>query len=114
MYTIIVNDAPYGNERLYNGLRLATALQKKGESVHVFLMADAAFGAMQNQETPNGYYNIERMIRYILKKGGNVSACGSCLKARGVQMGHLVEGVTEGTMDLLSDWCIMSKKVINF
>ena len=38
----IINDAPYGNERAYNALRLAGALSgKEGEQVRVFLMADA-------------------------------------------------------------------------
>jgi sulfur relay (sulfurtransferase) complex TusBCD TusD component (DsrE family) len=40
--TIIVNDAPYGNERPYNALRYATALLTDNEiKVNVFLMADS-------------------------------------------------------------------------
>jgi len=39
----ILNDAPYGTERSYNALRLATSLAKnEAETVHVFLMGDAA------------------------------------------------------------------------
>ena len=35
----VLNDAPYGTERSYNGLRLAGALGKSAENeVHVFLM----------------------------------------------------------------------------
>jgi len=38
----VLNDAPYGNERAYNGLRLAGALAaKEDQSVRLFLMADA-------------------------------------------------------------------------
>ena len=114
MYTVILNDAPYGSEKLYNGLRLASALQKKEKEVNVFLMADAVFSAMQNQDTPNGYYNIGRMIKHFLLKGGNISACITCLKARGIQIAHLIEGIREGNMDVLSDWCMQSEKVINY
>lgn len=39
----ILNGAPYGDERTYNGLRLAGALAKReGNEVRVFLMGDAA------------------------------------------------------------------------
>ena len=42
-YLIILNDPPYGSERSYNGLRLATSLAKsEGTGVSVFLIGDAA------------------------------------------------------------------------
>ena len=38
----VLNDAPYGNERTYNGLRHAMAVAKdQAATVRVFLMADA-------------------------------------------------------------------------
>jgi uncharacterized protein involved in oxidation of intracellular sulfur len=37
---IIINEPPYGNERSYNGLRLAKALIAADASVTVFLIAD--------------------------------------------------------------------------
>jgi uncharacterized protein involved in oxidation of intracellular sulfur len=42
---ILTNDAPYGTERAYNGLRPGMALQKDHPKVHVhiFLMADKVF-----------------------------------------------------------------------
>ena len=72
MTNFILNHAPYGNELSYNGLRLAIALAKSGEPVSVFLMADAIFCALKNQETPNGYYNIERMLKILLNKKAQV------------------------------------------
>lgn len=68
MITLILNDAPYGNERPYNGLRLALSLAKSGEAVRVYLMADAVFCAVKNQQTPNGYYNIGRMIQGLVRR----------------------------------------------
>ena len=69
-YLIVINDAPYGNERPYNALRLALNLVKR-ESVlvKVFLMADAIFCARREQKTPDGYYNIERMIKSVARRG---------------------------------------------
>jgi uncharacterized protein involved in oxidation of intracellular sulfur len=67
MITIIPNEVPYGNERSYIGLRLALA--KAEEKVKVFLLADAIFCALENQNTPGGYYNILRMLKSLLKRG---------------------------------------------
>ena len=54
-YLFILNDSPYGIERTYNGLRLATSLSKQeGEMVSVFLMGDAAACSVSGQSIPNG------------------------------------------------------------
>lgn len=69
-YLIVINDAPYGNERPYNAMRLALNLVKRENiSVRVFLTADGIFCARKDQKTPDGYYNIERMIKSIAKRG---------------------------------------------
>lgn len=72
MITFIINDAPYGSERPYNAMRLAISLAKSGEEVRVYLMADAVFCALKDQQTPNGYYNIGRMIQSLLRRGAAV------------------------------------------
>lgn len=73
-YLFIINDSPYGNERPYNALRQVMALQKKTGDLRVMvsLLGDAVANALKNQKTPNGYYNIEKMMRSILAKGGKV------------------------------------------
>jgi uncharacterized protein involved in oxidation of intracellular sulfur len=69
-YLIVINDAPYGNERPYNALRLAMNLIKREDlGVKVFLTADGIFCARKGQKTPDGYYNIERMVKSIAKRG---------------------------------------------
>ncbi len=69
-YLLIVNDGPYGNERPYNALRLALNLVKRPEiSVRVFLMGDGVSCAMCGQKTPDGYYNVERMLQSIARRG---------------------------------------------
>ncbi len=63
-----MNDPPYGAERSYNALHLALALLKNdpGGPLKVFLMADAALCAKRGQNAPEGFYNVERMLRRIL------------------------------------------------
>lgn len=113
---IIINDAPYGTEKAYNALRLANQLNKDHESVDVriFLMADAANCAIKNQNTPNGYYNIERMFKLSLNKGAKVKMCGSCADARGLTNLPLIEGVEISSMADLANWVVDSDKVLVF
>lgn len=69
-YLFVINDAPYGDERPYNALRLALNLVKReGVQVRVSLMANGVFCARRNQKTPDGYYNVERMLKSIAKRG---------------------------------------------
>ena len=72
MTTIILNSAPYGAELAYNSLRLALALAKKGEQVRVFLLGDGVLCALNDQQTADGYYNIGRMLKSLLKRGHEV------------------------------------------
>lgn len=111
----ILNDAPYGSERSYNGFRLAHALAKReGEQVHVFLIGDAVSCAVRGQRTPDGYYNIERMVRAITQRGGKVGCCGSCSDARGLTDDTRVEGAHHSSMDELVEWTLWADKVIAF
>jgi uncharacterized protein involved in oxidation of intracellular sulfur len=82
---VILNDPPYGSERSYNGLRLAGALAKReGQEVRVFLMGDATACAKAGQTLPQGYYNLERMLRVVAQAKGEVGVCASCMDARGI------------------------------
>jgi len=72
-YMIIINDGPYGSERSYNALRLARDLQKEAKAdVTVSLMGDGVVNAIKGQDTPQGFYNIERMLKAIMTKKGKV------------------------------------------
>ena len=66
----ILNDGPYGNERPYNALRLALNLVQRPEvSVRVFLTGDGVMCARRGQSTPDGYYNVERMVKSLARRG---------------------------------------------
>ncbi len=112
---IIINDPPYGTERAYNALRLAsTLLKREGAEVRVFLMADAASCAKRGQTLPQGYYSIERMLKLFRAKGPAIGVCGSCMDARGLTEDELVEGAHRSTMEELADWTIWADKVLVF
>jgi uncharacterized protein involved in oxidation of intracellular sulfur len=112
----ILNDAPYGSEKVYNALRLAMKLQQEyaAAEIRVFLMADAVTAALTAQTTPQGYYNIERMLKAVINKQGQVKMCGTCAEARGIEKLTLVEGVEVSTMSQLAQWVVESEKVLTF
>ena len=114
-YLFILNDPPYGTERSYNALRLARSLAKKeGEEVKMFLIGDAAACAKAGQKVPPGYYNIGDMMGMVARAGGVIGVCGSCIDARGIQDGDLVQGAHRSTMDELTAWTQWADKVIVF
>jgi uncharacterized protein involved in oxidation of intracellular sulfur len=115
-FLFILNDPPYGTERTYNGLRLANNLFQKGDSVEVtvFLMGDAASAGKAGQQTPNGYYNLERMLKGLLTRGGKVLLCGSCMDARALQDPELLKGSRRSSLDELTELALAADKVLVF
>ena len=114
---IIINDAPYGTEKAYNALRMAMTLQKEyGDQaeVKIFLLADAVFCGLPDQKTPEGYYNIERMLKSVLRKGGEVKSCGGCSQARGIDRLKFIEGVQLSNMKEFARWTVECDKVLSF
>jgi uncharacterized protein involved in oxidation of intracellular sulfur len=112
----IINDPPYGTERVYNALRVAHALAKKvpAAEIIVFLMADAVLAAKGGQKTPEGFYNIERMLKRVLAAKGRVLLCGTCMDARGLSDGEIMEGASRSTMDELAAATAEAAKVLVF
>ena len=114
--TIIVNGAPYGTEQAWNALRLATASISAtvGMNVNVFLLGDAVTAAKKGQKPPEGYYNLEKMLRDLLASGAKLLACGTCLSARAISEEGMIEGIEVGSMIKLANWIKESSKVLSF
>lgn len=112
----ILNDPPYGTERCFNALRLAHSLLKSDPSteITVFLMADAVVCAKADQKTPDGYYNMERMLKRILVAKGKVLLCGTCMNARGISDDEMMAGALRSTMDELAAETAAADKVLVF
>jgi len=112
----ILNGAAYGDERSYNGLRLAGALAKReGNQVRVFLMGDAATSAKDGQKVPEGFYNVQLMLgRIVRATPASVGVCGTCMDARGMKVEELMAGAHRGTLDELADWSEWAEQVFVF
>ncbi len=111
---IIANDAPYGGEKTWNALRLAGAsvTAEMGMQVRVFLMGDSVTAAKKGQVTPEGYYNLEKMIADLVAKGVEIKLCGTCLKARGLKDEELIGGAQRGTMMILANWVKEADRIV--
>jgi uncharacterized protein involved in oxidation of intracellular sulfur len=111
-----INEPPYGTERVYNALRLAHALVKKEPTaqITVFLMADAVVAGRAQQKTPEGYYNVERMLKRVISGKGSILLCGTCMDARGMSEAELLEGAQRSTMDALANATAEADRVLVF
>ena len=112
-YLFILNNPAYGTERSYNALRLPTNLQKQEPEaeITVFLMGDAVVCAKTGQKTPDGYYNLERMLKPISRKG-EVLLCGTCMDARGMAETEAMDGARRSSMDELTERTRSADKVL--
>ena len=83
--------------------------------VNVFILGDAVTTAKKGQKPPEGYYNLEKMLKELIEQGVEVIACRICIKARGLTQEDLTEGVRVGTtVQNLAEWVKESQKVLSF
>ena len=112
---VILNDPPYGTERSYNGLRLAGSLARRDDlEVRVFLFGDSVGCAVANQKVPDGYYHLDRMVTSVIRHGGSVGCCGTCMEARAIDESALVDGARRSTLEESADWTVWADKVVSF
>jgi uncharacterized protein involved in oxidation of intracellular sulfur len=111
----VFHDPPYGTERTYNGLRWARQMLTKGgqHDVRIFLFGDAVVSVQSDQRTPNGFYNIGKMVQELVEGGARVGSCGTCLDARGVPDDRLVKGCHRSSMRELAEWTEWADRPIN-
>jgi len=82
---VLINDPPYGTEARIQFERDPTT------QLTTFLMVNAVLAAKAEQKTPDGYYNVERMLKRVLSSKGSVLLCGTCMDARGLGDAELLE-----------------------
>ena len=112
--TIVLRDAPYGSERVWNALRLTEALLTTGSKVRIFLYADSVVAAKKGQKTPKGFYNVGEMLEKLIKKGVEVRSCLTCTSARGLTQEDFVEGAVVGKTIDLARWVSEGGQVMVF
>lgn len=112
---LVLNGPAYGADETFNAVRLAVALSKREDTqVRVFLMGDAVTCAVAGQKTPDGYYTLDRMLQGFLRHGGEVACCGTCLDARGLTEGDLIDGAPRSTMEQLAVWTVEADTALAF
>jgi uncharacterized protein involved in oxidation of intracellular sulfur len=116
MNVLIICQGPaYGDERSYNGLRLAGALAKRDESrVKVFLIGDAVACAVAGQKVPDGYYHLDRMIIAAGNHDAEIGCCATCMDARAIASEQLTAPAHRATLDDLADWVLWADKTVTF
>ena len=70
--------------------------------------------AKKGQKTPDGYYNLERMLKRVLAGKGEVLLCGTCMDARGLTDEEVMDGARRSTMAELTDNTLAADKVLVF
>jgi uncharacterized protein involved in oxidation of intracellular sulfur len=76
-------------------------------------MADAVACAKTGQKVPQGYYNVELMMKSRVSSG-EVLLCGTCMDARAITDAELVGGARRSTMDELAERTLAADRVLVF
>ncbi len=67
------------SETVWNAFRLGNFSLKKGDNVNVFLLANG----VEAEELTSETFNIREQMQQFVNDGGQIFACGTCLKIRG-------------------------------
>lgn len=73
---IIIETKEY--EKAWNAFRFAVTAKKTGNEVKVFLMGEA----VECEGLTHEKYNVDEQLQAFVKIGGEILACGTCLKSR--------------------------------
>lgn len=76
---IIIETKEY--EKAWNGMRFAVAAKKKGHEVKVFLMGEGVEIVNLTHEK----YDVATQVNCFHEIGGQILACGTCLKSRSMK-----------------------------
>ncbi|PWD98851.1 DsrE/DsrF/TusD sulfur relay family protein [Marinilabilia rubra] len=65
-------------EKAWNAFRFAVAAKKRGHEVKLFLMGEA----VECEGLIHEKYNVDEQLKAFVEVGGEIFACGTCLKSR--------------------------------
>ena len=116
MNVLVVLQGPaYGDERRYNGLRLAGSLAKRDQvNVRIFCFGDAVTCAMSDENVPDGYYHLDRMLTAAAHHNVEIGLCGTCMDARGITSAMIIGAARRSSLDEATDWAVWADKTITF
>ncbi len=65
-------------EKAWNAFRFALTAKKHGHETKIFLMGEA----VECEGLTHEKYNVDQQLRNYVEAGGELLACGTCLKSR--------------------------------
>jgi uncharacterized protein involved in oxidation of intracellular sulfur len=65
-------------EKAWNAFRFATTARNRGHEVKVFLMGEA----VECESVTHNKYDVAGQLNAFVNAGGEILACGTCLKSR--------------------------------
>ncbi|KAF5068097.1 DsrE/DsrF-like family protein [anaerobic digester metagenome] len=66
------------SEKAWNAFRFALTAKKQGHEVKMFLMGEA----VECESLTHEKYNVDVQLKAFSDAGGEIMACGTCLKSR--------------------------------
>jgi uncharacterized protein involved in oxidation of intracellular sulfur len=66
------------NEKAWNAFRFAVTAVKEGHEVKIFLMGEA----VECEGLTHEKFNVDQQLKKFADAGGEILACGTCLKSR--------------------------------
>lgn len=73
---IIIETKEY--EKAWNAFRFAVTAKKQGHETKLFLMGEA----VECEGLTHEKYNVDEQLKNYVNSGGEILACGTCLKSR--------------------------------
>lgn len=111
--TIVIQNAPYsGDNKAWDGLRLAGAALTEDLAVRVHLLDDGVELARRGRRVPEGLVDLEPLLTELIDCGLEVGACGMALDGHAISEAELVSGIRRGSMKSLMGWLRDSDQVV--
>lgn len=68
-------------EKAWNAFRFGVTARKQGHEVKMFLMGEA----VECEGLTHEKYNVDEQLKKLIEAGGEILACGTCLKSRSLE-----------------------------
>jgi len=94
-------------EKAWNAFRFAVTAKKQDHEVKLFLMGEA----VECQGLTHEKYNVDEQLNAFINIGGEILACGTCLKSRQLDA---TEACPISTMVDCVNLVVWADKVVNF
>lgn len=94
-------------EKAWNAFRFAVSAKKQGHEVKLFLMGEA----VECEGLVHEKYNVDEQLKAFVAVGGEILACGTCLKSRHLDSS---EACPISTMVDCVNLVVWADKVVNF